>query len=768
MRSNIFRKYKFVKQLAVSVFLILLFLLSLNWIFPYKIEENYSTEIYSSQGKLLNAYLSGDDKWRLKTNIEEVTPEMIKSILAKEDKWFYYHLGVNPLAVFRALWQNVTTGERVSGASTITMQLVRMQQPATRSYFNKFLEMIRAVQLELGYSKDDILAAYLSRLPYGGNVEGVKAASYLFFNRPPEKLSLSQCVCLAIIPNDPNSLRIDRHPDVLVNKRNFWLDNFLERNLFKDKSISDAKGEKITSARYEFPKEIPHLARILKNRYNGKIVKTGIDFRKQKIAETLLKKYVLRQKSKDISNGSLIVLNNKTGAIEVYCGSQDFNDNLSSGQVDGVYAIRSPGSALKPFLYARAFDKGIITPKRKLLDVPTDFAGYSPVNYENKFNGWITVRFALLNSLNIPAVRLLNRMGDQNFINSLERMGFSTITEKRNELGLSLILGGCGTSLFELVRAYSAFGNKGKMIEPFYKIGENSRVSEIFSAESSYLVFDILSSYERAGVNTQFNENSGLPLFAWKTGTSYGKRDAWAIGFNSNYTIGVWLGNFSGEGSPYLNGAEIAVPLLFEIFNFADYGNKSGIPEIPDGLDTRIVCSYSGEKPGEFCSSTESDYFIKNVTLNNVCKLEKEIYVDSTESVQYCTECLPESGYKKIVIKEYPPEIIQWKTRNGESVKSIPHEPTCPSVMGDGKLVINSPQEGYEYYIDKTKKQKILLEAIAEGGVTKIYWYLNGKHFANSTLSEKLFFEPTEDEYLIRCIDDRGRYDEIKIKINYY
>ncbi|HET54413.1 MAG TPA: penicillin-binding protein 1C, partial [Ignavibacteria bacterium] len=647
-----------------GLLLVIIILFALDIFFPLPNLKPYSKTIYSNNGTLLNAYLTSDDKWRMRTNLDEVSPDLIKAIIEKEDKWFYWHLGVNPVAVVRAFAQNLFSGRRVSGASTITMQTARLLEPAERTYANKILEMLRAFQLELQYSKDEILEIYLSHLPFGGNIEGVKSASYIYFDRPPDKLSLSQSILLTVIPNNPNNLRLDIDPSHAIQKRDEWINRFIESDVFDKQILLDAKDEPAVSARYQVPNLAPHFSNNLAKRYKNDQIKSSLDLSIQTISETLLKKYVDRVKGKGVTNGAVLVIDNKNNSVRAYCGSVDFFDDKISGQVNGITSVRSPGSALKPALYAYAFDNGLLTPQMRLLDIPTDFGGYEPENYDLKFYGDVTAEFALANSLNVPAVRLMRQAGLNNMINLFERSGFETIAKSKNKLGLSLILGGCGVTLEELTKLFTTFSQKGKLYQLNYvNEDEKNNGIKVFTEESAYIIGRILMKNERPDFPAEFLFTTKLPRVAWKTGTSYGKRDAWAVGFNPNYTIGVWIGNFDGKGSPHLSGAEMAVPLLFELFNSIDYDSDQKWFDFPENLKVRKVCAESGLIPSKYCINIIDDYFIKNHSPQKQCDLYKELFVNEDETIEYCPECLPKE-YKKAAYPFYEPELTLWQNRN--------------------------------------------------------------------------------------------------------
>ncbi|MBE0571366.1 MAG: penicillin-binding protein 1C [Ignavibacteriaceae bacterium] len=766
MHFELIKKYS---RIVKIVFTILLVFVLLDLLFPLPGKKEFSKEIHAKDGTLLTAYLTNDDKWRLRTELDEVSPELIKAIIEKEDSWFYLHPGINPVSIVRAFYHNFTSGETQLGASTITMQVARMLEPKKRTYFNKLGEMFRAIQLEIKYSKEEILELYLSLLPFGGNIEGVKSASYIYFNRPPNKLSLAQSITLAVIPNDPNSLRLDRSNEEIIKNRDYWINKFKQEKIFSSSDLKDALDEPVEKNRYAIPVTAPHFSYYVKDNFSGDILKTTLDLSIQQTAENILLRNVRKNFYKGITNGAVLVIDNKNSSVVAYCGSADFYDESSFGQVNGITAIRSPGSTLKAALYAYAFDDGNLTPQMKLADIPTDFHGYQPENYDLKFYGNVSTEFALVNSLNIPAVKLLEQVGLNNFIVFLENSGFYQIQKQKSKLGLSMILGGCGTNLQELTRLFSAFTRKGKLYSLQFTSNDNEQEGEqIFSEASSYLTAQILSGINRNDI-VNLSNYSKLPKFAWKTGTSYGKRDAWAIGFNPNYTIGVWMGNFNGVGSPNLSGAEAAVPLLFDLFNAIDYNSDVKWFEMPEEIYTREVCRESGMIPTQFCTNRVRDFAIVNQSSNEVCNIHKPVYVNLDESVQYCTGCLPSSDYKKAVYAVYQPELTVWLSKSSyDYQKPPPHNPNCTAKFAEGGPKILSPSEDYEYFLEKNSDQEILLLAASDSRVKTHYWYVNEKFIKKTKPGERVFFIPNEKELKITCLDDKGRDGSVKVSIKYY
>ncbi|NUN10577.1 MAG: penicillin-binding protein 1C [Ignavibacteriaceae bacterium] len=743
----------------------------LDRLFPPPPLPRFSTVITDKDGNLLSAYLTPDSKWRLRSEAGEVSGELIMAILEKEDRYFYYHPGVNIISVARALFVNTFSGDRRIGASTITMQLARMLDPAPRNYISKLREAVKAVQFELHYSKDEILSSYLSLLPFGGNIEGVKAASFIYFGKPPEKLSLAEAVTLTVIPNDPNSLRLDRGGDQIVKKRAFWLKKFEEEDVFPSGQIRDALEEPIHTGRLQIEKKAPHLSDYLFTKRTGKdIIKTTIDFRIQSTTEEIVKKYVSRIKAKGMSNAAVLILDNRDNSVAAYIGSADFTDDQSAGQVNGIEALRSPGSTLKPSLYAYALDLGIITPRMKMNDIPSNFGGYIPENFDMEFRGEVTMREALLNSLNIPAVKTLQDAGVSGFIDLIERAGANEIKSQRKKLGLSLILGGCGVTLRSLTNLFAVFAAKGYHSDIRYYEGQKlSPRVKIYSEGAVFLISDILSSNVRPDLPVYMEDIAGLSRIAWKTGTSFGKKDAWAIGYDNNYTVGVWAGNFDGSGSPYLTGAEIATPLLFEIFKSISSGKPQVRFSKPPSVQIRDVCAASGKTPGRLCTKLTNDYYIVNVSRNDHCDAEREFPVTADGKYMYCYDCLPDDGYIYKTYRIYEQELLHWMKENGRTVDlPPPHNPDCASRSVAGAPKIISPSPDFDYLVEASEGSELMLQAVASEGVSRLFWYVDNVFFNTTFPGGKLFLKPQNKRIKITCIDDRGRSASVEIKVSYY
>jgi penicillin-binding protein 1C len=765
------------KRVLITVAVLFPLFLFLNWIFPLPDRIEYSTIVTDSKGEIIHAFLTSDQQWRMKTELNEISPLLRKTIIEKEDRYFYYHPGVNPLAMIRAFFRNGWRMRRTSGASTITMQVARALEPKKRTYWNKLREVFRAFQLEWKYNKEEILQMYLNKVPYGGNIEGVKSASILYFKKNPDHLSLAEITALSIIPNRPSTLVIGKNNDRIVEERNRWLHEFAREKLFSEKEIADALSEPLIATRGSTPAFIPQLAWKLKKMRSGDIIRTAIELNMQRKIEKLVKDYSRELRLRNIHNAAVVVLDNLTHRVVSYVGSADFRDTTDGGQVNGATAIRQPGSTLKPLLYGLCIDEGLLTPKMTITDVAVNYQGYAPENYDRKFHGYTTMEFALEHSLNIPAVKSLKALGKDKLIRKLALCDFEQVKKDQSKLGLSMILGGCGATLEEMTGLYSLFANGGKYYKPVFMTGDLSakgpkavedQGQTILSPAAVFMINETLSKVNRPDFPLNWESTMHLPKIAWKTGTSYGRRDAWSIGYNKRYTVGIWVGNFSALGVPELSGASVATPLLFTVFNTIDYDDDQTWFTQPKDCDLRIVCSETGLPPADHCTNLVTDYFIPLVSPTKKCDNMQEIMVSPDEKISYCRVCAPPIGYKKKIYSVVAPEMKEYFEENGIAYQQIPpHNPGCEKVFREGGPVVVSPANGNEYLISKKDPEPLQLRCRVSNDVAKVYWYINNKFYRSAGAGNRQFFVPEEGPVKISCTDDKGRNRDVWIRVRY-
>lgn len=770
---RILKKHKF-KVLATLTVLFLAGFLADRVLFPLPknlLKRPASTFVYSRNHQLMGCFISSDEYWRKPIELNDISPLLTNSVLACEDQWFYYHPGFNVVSLISAAVDNVKAGRIVRGGSTITMQIARMIEPKPRTLKSKIIEILRALQLEFHYSKKELLEFYFNLAPYGGNIEGVGAASFFYFCRIPLELTPAQAALLTVLPRSPEEFRPRKDLRACLNARNRVLTVMLNKELINETEYGNALIEKIVVERTERPITAPHLCRelALATADRGEII-SSIDLNIQTACENLLNKCARRLAEKDIHNASAVVLDNATGEVLALVGSIDFFDDKHSGQVNGALAARSPGSALKPFAYALALDKGLISPRMYLEDLPVYYSGYSPENYDDTYRAVVSVTDALRLSLNVPAVNVAANVGLKDFFDILQNGGLSTIKGKYYDYGLPLVLGSCEVRLLELTNLYRALANGG-IYTPYSMLPNRSKASSdtIFSKGVSYIIAEILSDLARPEFPASWEFAENIPRIAWKTGTSYGRKDAWSIGFNPQYTIGVWAGNFSARPSPELIGAEAAAPILFEIFSAVTSKTEGGWFSQPNSVGIREVCSVSGLVPNPYCKTTVEEYYLPGISSSKRCHIHKEILVDKNTGYQVCRFCLKDKSCEYDTLEVWPAEIATWLDKTGSLIQNVPnHNPDCRGASFGDRPIINSPRDDVDYIIREyipLDLQCILLDASVASGSRRLYWFIDGYLHSSLDPGDKTFYIPEPGDHDIICSDDLGRSSSVTIRI---
>lgn len=785
--------------LAIPAIALLLFLI-LHLCFPLPKEKLHlppSTVVLDRNGEWLRAFTSSDDMWRItETTLENVSPQFQTAMLTYEDRWFYHHWGINPVALFGAMHDNLKTGRVVRGGSTITMQLARLMEPKERTIPNKMIEMFRAVQLELTYKKSEILTYYFNMLPYGGNIVGSAAASRLYFNKPQSALSLGEAALLAAIPNSPERLRPDRYPNRALKARKKVLQRMRNAGKITEHQMAEALQEHIPTERYALPFKAPHLSRILAKKRTSYLsgnsenpwIHTTIDYQYQDIAERILRERLRPLQAQGISTGAVIVMDTKSHDVLAMVGSHDFFDAEYSGQINGTLAIRSPGSTLKPFIYALAIDKGLITPGTLLYDVPVDYLGYSPVNFDGKYTGYLTAREALANSLNVPAINLYAKTGKNSLYTFLRRAGISTFANE-NKYGLSLVLGGCGVNLLELTNLYAGLANMGvftpykilKKDENDIGIQKRNKTKlvdsvtthtpdyQLLKPETSWIVTEMLTTLKRPDFPEAFELTGTMTKVAWKTGTSYGHRDAWSIGYSPDFTIGVWIGNFNGTGSPILSGSDTAAPILFSLFTALSGEKNSQWFNKPEKIEERPICSLSGRLLTPHCPTPTTDMYIPSISPVDKCHIHKNIQIDISTGERLCSSCRTGRKYRDETIVVWPSEVATWLNATGYAVPVLPtHNSNCTRLLTGTPPIILSPTRKTVYHIRPNvppEYQKIQLSASVSGDTQNLYWFLNGELISKGEAVEPAFLTPVVGNHQLTCIDEAGRSTSLPLTI---
>jgi len=771
--KRLFRK-RFVRAASVAAIALITVALVLDrWTYPLptgKLSRPPAHFVYSRDGRLLNSFASSDCFWRKPVALDRISPKLIASVTASEDQWFRWHAGVNPVSLVTAAVDNVRAGRVVRGGSTITMQIARMMEPKERTIGGKLVEMLRALQLELHYSKDDLLDIYFNLVPYGGNIEGVGAATHFYFDKEPDRLSWSEAAILTAIPASPNAFRPDLHPDRCRARRDRVLANLHQLGVIDDAEYRDALAEEIPSRRMNRPFFAPHLSQTaLAARPRQTELRTTIDYNLQQLCERLAANYHATLRPKGINNLSVVVIDNRSGDLLAMVGSPDFNDTEHAGQINGALAPRSPGSTLKPFVYALGFENGLITPSSRLDDIPVSFAGYAPENYDEQYHGVVPVSEALIQSFNVPAVNLTAKVGLREFYDLLRAGGLNTLSHRYYQYGLPLVLGACEIPLLDLTNIYAALARGGEY-RPVREFTDETLPKDrrILSTESCYLVSEILANLQRPDLPTSWEFTRDLPTVAWKTGTSYGRKDAWTIGYNPRYTVGVWTGNFSGEGSPYIVGAETAAPLMFEVFNALTRGQPPIWYERPPDVRLREVCTVTGQPPSEYCPSTRQDLYIEGVSPAAVCGVHQRIFVDHHTGYRLCRACMRGKAVDTLVMEQWPARLTAWLLGQ-HAVAELPEQnPDCRGIIVDDAPVIASPEPEAVYELRRgapREYQKILFKASVAHESKSVHWFLDDELYATCTAGEGVFYLPEAGRHELMALDDLGRSTTIRFEV---
>ncbi len=768
---NTFNRTVAALRCAATVLFLLMGLaalgLLLDRLFPFPLERlsnPASTRVLDRDGKPLRFFLAADGMWRFPLTLDEISPDLTAALIDSEDRHFYLHPGINPLSVVRALWINVRQGRIVSGASTIPMQVARLADPRPRTMGAKAVEAFRALQLCWHHPKEKILLWYVNLAPFGSNVVGVGAAAWHYFGKDPATLSLGEIALLSVLPRSPSRYNPLKNPGLARKVRDRVLDRFAVHGVFDPDRVAESKTRPLLARRAKVPQYAPHFSRWVRSRLpDTPVILSSLDRRAQDIVEALVRGRMDGLRRQAIGNAAAVVLDIKSREILAYSGSADFWDDARQGQVDNVLSRRSPGSTLKPFLYALAFDQGHLTPGSMLLDVPTDFAGYVPENYGQNFQGLISARTALATSLNVPAARLLTRCGLIPFHDLLRAGGLSTLDNPASHYGLSMALGGCEVRLLELTNLYATLADAGayKPVSPFPEatVGQE-KGAQLFSPEASAMILDILATTRRPDLPDAWEFTLSAPKVAWKTGTSFGHRDAWAVGLSHDLAIGVWVGNPDGSQCTNISGTRHAGPLLFDLFRALSPGSTQ-LPAFPTPARQRIqVCAVSGERPGPNCPTTTTTA-IAGVTTLPVCGMHRQIFVNPDSGLRLHGDCLLAEKSREETVLVWPAELVAFRRAQGASLPGLPNvDPGCPDVPEESGPVIQSPSPSTPYLARPDAPpefQRLALSAAGAAGASVHYWYVDGRHVGRTSPETPCFIPLASGTHEVMVTDDHGR-----------
>ncbi len=741
--------------------------------------------MYDDHGRLLRLTLASDERYRLWVPLKDISPQLVEGVLLHEDRWYRWHPGFNPYGLLRGVWVTYARHGNPQGGSTVTMQLARLLwRLNTRTPAGKLRQVSRAIQLELFYSKQQILEAYLNYAPYGRNVEGVGAASLAYFDKPATALNLPEALTLAVIPQDPSRrLQVAQAQGGTV--INAWLAESRNRLFTRWLKIhpSDAEFKPLFALPLslrplsQLPFEAPHLVEqvlaargVLDDNADTRVT-TTLDLTMQHALERQIGQFVARNDSRGIRNAAAILIDTRDMGVKALVGSANYHDASIDGQVNGTLAKRSPGSTLKPFIYALGFDQGVLHPQTVLRDVPTSFGPYTPENFDGHFLGPITATDALIRSRNIPAVWVASQLDKPNLYGFLRDAGIGHMASEQH-YGLALVLGGGEVSMQELGGLYAMLANRGEL-RPLRLLADDPQVAgtRMLSDEASFMVMDMLRQNPRPDETTGA-QPTHLPVY-WKTGTSWAFRDAWTAGSFGPYVLVVWVGNFDSTGNPAFVGAEAAAPLFFQIIDAIQAEQPrlaEPIRHMPVNLKGVEVCLASGELPNQWCPQKGWTWFIPGKSPIQVSNVHRPVVIDDASGQPACP---PYAGkHTHVEVYEFwSSDLQQVFAQAGIPRRKPPQNPDCHDAgTPDGDPPqITSPLRGstYALRLKQQGQERIAFMATTDADAHALYWFVNDAYIGRSAPGESLFWQPqTAGSYSVRVVDDHGRSDQRPLAVS--
>lgn len=755
------------------------------WLPQQLIDKPLSFVITDAKGQLLGAKVSSDGQWRF-PQVNQLSEKYILALMTFEDKRFFLHPGIDPVAIMRAALSNIQQKSIVSGGSTITMQLSRMAlEHNSRNFLAKIIEMLYALRIEISYSKEQILYEYASNAPFGGNIVGIEAASWKYFNRNHLALSWAEAALLAILPNNPSGLHPGRNREKLLSRRNALLHKMHKAGYFDELTLEVSIAEPLPEKPLALPELAPHALQKLftQNKNNLRSIHTtSIDAGLQKNVNDILIKHQQRLSSNHIYNAAILTIHVETGQVLAYTGNYPFEmGEVHLPHVDLIQAKRSTGSILKPFLYAAMLTSGDITPKSLVPDIPLRYDGFSPQNFNLGYDGAVPANRALARSLNVPSVYLLKNFGIEKFHKTLRDIGLTTITQSANHYGLSLILGGCEATLWDLGAAYAGMARTlnhyqyfmGKYSDMDWRENtfmpnatdtnaQNFKSHEnIFSASAIYTTFDAMLEVERPEDEQMWQRLGAGRKIAWKTGTSFGFRDAWAIGVTPEYVVAVWVGNADGTGRPGLTGILSAAPLLFDVFKLLPKTTWFGKPEAD--MELAGICRESGFLASANCENIDTLYIPHASLKSATCPYHKIIHLSTDEKYQVHSNC--ESPNNMVHKKWFvlPPAMEWYYKASNSSYKTLPaFRADCAKTMAENQtrsMQVIYPKHLTSIYLPRdinNRKQQAVFEVAHRNPECNIYWYIDNEFVGTTYNFHRLEIDAQPGTHTLTLTDEFG------------
>ncbi len=734
-----------------------------------------ATVITSDQNELLGAMIAEDGQWRFPQN--DSVPEKFKECIVQfEDEYFYKHPGFNPVSIYKALRDNISSGNVKRGGSTLTQQVIRMSRKnQSRTYFEKVKEIVLATRLEFRASKEKIISYYSSNAPFGGNVVGLDAASWRYFNRDADDLSWAESATLAVLPNAPSLIYPGKNQELLMAKRDRLLQKLVENGIIDSLTYQLSIAEELPQKPYPLPQIAPHLLQKVTKLHHGKHVETSIKKPLQEQTNRIVSNYYKTLSQNEIYNIAVLVLDVKTRKVVAYVGNSP-TDSAHEKDVDIIDKPRSTGSILKPFLYAAMLDAGDMLPNSLVADVPTQFGGYNPENYDKGYDGAVPASRALSRSLNVPSVRMLQEFGLDRFHHYLKALKMSDLKYDANHYGLSLILGGAESNLWDLCKSYAAMSStlnhfnetsseyfSNEFCEPTFlagnkiDFGKKSSEKTLFDAASIYLTYESLKEVNRPEGDENWEFYDSSKQIAWKTGTSFGFRDAWAIGTTKDYVVGVWVGNADGEGRPGLVGVQTAAPILFDVFDLLPDSDWFAKPF--DEMEEVAICVKSGYRASPNCDEVEQKFIQISGLKTRPCPYHVLIHLDRNEQYQVNSSC---EDVATIIHKSWfvlPPLMEYYYKAKNPFYKSLPRfREDC---LGESVISMQFiyPKENNTIFLPKDfdgRTNNLILKIAHSEPGTIVYWYLDETFMGTTKDIHEFAMQPKQGKHVVTVVDELG------------
>lgn len=755
-----------VAILAATAFFVALVTVEL----PARLKTPDSVVVTWRDGSPAHVFLSPDERWRMQVGQDDVAPAYVDALITFEDKRFWSHPGVDPLAIVRAAASNLVSGRRVSGASTITMQVVRLLEPRSRTFSSKLIESFRAVQLELFFSKREILEQYLRLAPFGKNVEGVEAASWAYFGHSARVLTAEEIAVLLAVPQGPagryprpeNQARLRAARDRI--SRRLLDEGLLPRGQQGGQVSAQQLYDMIVAADpptsiRSFPREIPHLAYWARQKHPGAtVIPTTLEAGTQRIVDELVRRRRDEALRAGANNISVVVADHQSMEVRALVGNFSF-DQAPGSQIPSFDVPRSPGSLLKPFVLAAAIDLGLALPRYLVPDIPFRAGTYAPENFDGSFSGLARLDDALVRSLNIPFVALLNEVGVENFIAQIRAMGAEHIVETPGHYGLTVAVGGLEMTPLEVTAAYATLARGGATgrLQVFRESPTTDL--QVYSQGATWLVRQVLQARDRPDFSARRLVNPHGRRVFWKTGTSFGNRDAWAVGAGETTTVSVWMGNHDRTGSSALVGSERSGPLLFDVLDAVEH--EGAALARPSELTEIEVCAYSGHIPGPACETRAQTWALRQKVPTQTCPFHVHADVEVSTGLVLSAECRPGRDYVTRSFLQWPSAVRRYLSpRSRSGVERPDYASGCRPRQNVAPPVIVAPPPERTILLRPdipNDQQQQPLEADATDSTMKINWYVDGVHVGSGPAGERQWWTPTPGRHEVVVMDELGR-----------